>query len=628
MLQSIRENSKGIVAKIIVGLIVVTFALFGVESLVSLTAGSNAPATVNGEEISERQLLQGVELQRRQLLSQMGENADPTLLDDNVISKMVLDGLVEQNILIQSAQSQGLVYSDQMIDQMLVNTPNFQVDGRFDRVQFESVLRNAGFTPLSYRELLRKEKLIEQQRTAYLLSAFAIDPELERVVALDRQTRDLSYFTLTADDAKSGITVTDDEAQSYFEERRGDYKTEEQVVIEYLLLDKAKMLDDVDATDAEMREKYDALVASFEGQEERKAAHILIEISDEQDSAAAKAKAEQIAERIAAGEAFAELAKAESNDLGSAENGGDLGFNGKGLFVPEFEDALFSLEKGQVSDLIRTEFGYHIIKLDDVKATEAPSFEDVKSDVKYDILREKVEAVYVERLERLADLSFSSGDLVEPAETLELEIITSEAFTRLGGNDDVTSNTKTVSAAFSEELLKEGVNSVPLELDSSRAIVIRVKEHLLPREQEFSEVAAQVKAGLLLTRVAEKLDTQVAEILAALSGGAELSVQAGDREVKTLEAASRSQPELPAEVRVEAFKVAHPQEGAASYTSVTMADGSRAIVAVTGVNVGASDTLEDKERQAMKAVLGSRKGQYVYSDLTAELSSKAVVERL
>jgi len=628
MLQSIRNNSQGIIAKVIVGLIAVTFALFGVESLVSLTSGSNAPATVNGEEVSERQLLQGVELQRRQLLNQMGENADPTLLDDNVISKMVLDGLIEQAVLTQAAGAQDMVFSDRMIDQMLVSTPSFQVDGKFDRVQFESVLRNAGLSPLMYRDLVRKEKVVEQLRTGYLLSSFSLESDLTRVIELDQQTRDLSYFELDADKVQAGIQIDEQDAKQYFDDNRASYKTEEQVVVEYLLLDKVKMLDEVKVDDDEIQQKYQALVDNFEGQEERQASHILIEISDSRDAGDAETKAKDIAQRIAAGEDFAELAKAESDDPGSAENGGDLGFNGKGLFVPEFDEALFALEKGQVSEPVLTDFGYHIIKLIDVKATEAPSFEQAQNDIKFDLMREKVEAIYVDRMERLADLSFSSGDLVEPAEALELEIVTSEPFTRLGGEDDITSNNRVVAAVFGDELLKEGVNSTPLELDSSRAVVVRVKEHLKPREQAYDEVSEQVNAELLKARVSDALDAKVADILVALNGGQTLASQADDSEVKSLPGVNRAQRDLPAEVLQEAFKVPHPAEGGASYASVALGDGGRAVLAVTGVQQGAAGELGEEERTTMRAVLGSRNGQYDYQDLLTELNAKAEVERL
>ena len=628
MLQTIRNNSQSIIAKVIVGLIAVTFALFGVESLVSLTSGSNAPATVNGEEISERQLMQGVELQRRQLLNQMGENADPALLDDNVISNMVLDGLIEQEVLTQAAKSQGMTFSDRMIDQMLLSEPSFQVDGRFDRAQFEAVLRNAGLTPMMYRDLVRKEKLVEQMRTGYLLSAFALDSELNNVLALDQQKRDLSYFVLDGEKVAAEIEITDEEARSYYDANRGNYKTEEQVVIEYLLLDKVKLLDEVNVTDDEVQQQYQALVDNFEGQEERQASHVLIEISDDRSAGDAEAKAKEIAQRLAAGEDFAALAKAESDDPGSAENGGDLGFNAKGLFVPEFEEALFALEKGQVSEPVLTDFGYHIIKLVDIQSTEPPSFEQAQNDIKYDLLREKAEGVYVDRLERLADLSFSSGDLVEPSEALGMEIITSEPFSRLGGNDDITGNNRVIASVFSEELLKDGVNSTPIELDASRSVVVRVKEHQQPREQSYDEVAGEVKAQLLSERIASALDEKVAEILAALNAGETLESQAADAEVQTLEAVGRAQRDLPPEVLRQAFKVPHPAEDDVNYASAALGDGDRAIIAISGVEQGGSDSMSEDERKAMKSVLGSRTGQYDYQNLVSELNARAEVERL
>lgn len=504
MLQTIRENSQSIVAKVIVGLIVVTFALFGVESLVSLTAGSNAPATVNGEEIAERQLLQGVELQRRQLLNQMGENADPALLDDALISNMVLDGLIEQTVLTQAAAGEGQLFSDRMIDQMLVSTPAFQVDGKFDRAQFEAMLRNAGFTPLTYREALRKEKLIEQQRSAYLLSSFALENELERVIALDQQARDLEYFLLSASTLKDTLQVSDEAVQEYFNQHRADYKTEEQVVIEYLVLDKAQMLDGIEVSEAELDSAYQALLAGFKGEEQRNASHILVEISDERDQAAALACANTLAARIAAGESFAAVAQAESDDIGSAEAGGELGFNGRGVFVPEFEDALFALEVGTVSQPVETEFGYHLIMVQEVQTTEAPSFAEVKADLKADLLRQKVEGVYVGQLERLADLTFSAGDLVEPSQALGLKIQESAPFGRTGGDDDVTSNNRVISAAYSDELLKERLNSTPVELDSSRSVVIRIKQHMLPANRVWMRL--QIRCGLrcLISRLRQR----------------------------------------------------------------------------------------------------------------------------
>ncbi len=261
MLQSIRDNSQSIVAKIIVGLIIVTFALFGVESLIGLASGSKAPASVNGEDIGEQELFRAVELQRRQIRSQMGENADPASLDDNMIRSMVLENLVEQSVLVQSAREQGMAVSPQMIDRSIVTTPEFQLDGSFDRSQFEAVLRSVGLTPLTYRDYLRKETLIQQERSGYSLSAFVTDSQLEALMKLDRQTRDLSYFELPAAAIRAGVEVSRDEVAQRYDGQKSLYRTEEQVKIEYVMLDKSELAGDIEVTDAELQSQYQQMLA-------------------------------------------------------------------------------------------------------------------------------------------------------------------------------------------------------------------------------------------------------------------------------------------------------------------------------------------------------------------------------
>ncbi|MBY4675274.1 SurA N-terminal domain-containing protein [Marinobacterium arenosum] len=627
MLQSIRDNSQSIVAKVIVGLIVVTFALFGVESLVSLTGGSNAPATVNGEEIGERELLQGVELQRRQLLAQMGENADPSLLEDDAIREGVLDGLIEQAVLVQSAQNQDMRISDQLIDQLIVGTPDFQLDGKFDRQQFEALLRNAGLTPLTYRALLRKEKLIEQERLGYMMSAFTLPGEAQQVVELDRQTRDLSYFVLPAEPVKATIEISDEELAAEYDKRRGSLMTDEQVVVDYLLLERESLESEVSVTDDELQTQYQTLLENFSAEEQRHAAHILVEVGDQRDDAAAKARAEELLARLQAGEDFATLAQAESDDIGSAEAGGDLGVNGKGVFVPEFEEALYALtDTGSLSEPVRTDFGYHIIKLIDVKQLQAPSFAETEERLRAELVREKSEAIYVEQRERLADISFSSADLAEPAEVLGLTIQQSAPFGRNGGADSITANPKVIKAAFGDEVLKDRVNSVLIDLDNSRAVVLHLKEHRQPRTRTLDEVAEQLRAELVESRAREQLKAMAQEKLAALRAGATMAEQAGELELVSREGVQRATRDLPLEVRTELFRMAQPENGA-SYASVPMFDGSYAVIALEQVAVADSE-LSDDERRSIQRVLASGRGQADYRAMLEQLKSEAEIERL
>ena len=627
MLQSIRDNSQSIVAKVIVGLIIVTFALFGVESLVSLSAGSNAPATVNGEEITEQELYQATELQRRQLLSQMGENADPALLDENLIRGMVLESLIQQKSLLLSAQEQKLLISDRMIDQLIVNTPDFQIDGKFNPAQFEAVLRNAGFSPMMYRELVKKEKLLEQQRTAYELSAFAVPSELERIVELDRQTRNARYFVLPKAEIEKTVGVSDDEIKARYEQDKANLTTEEQVVVEYVVLNKNDLRDGVSVSEEEINGAYDQMLATFQAEEQRHSAHILIEVSDTQDDAAALAKITALKQRIDAGETFDAVAKSDSEDLGSAETGGDLGVNGKGVFATAFEDALFSMNKGEVSEPVRTEFGYHLIKLLDISSKEAPALAQVREQLTDDLVSQKVEAVYVEKLETLADVSFSSGDLVEPSEVLGLTILTSAPFDRSGGEVDITRNAKVISAAFSQEQIKEGLNSAPIELDRERTVVVRVKEHFEPRSQTLEEVADSLKEIIKTEKVLVALKTDAEQRKANLLAGKPVDVVAAGLTVESVEAASRAATELPAEVRSLMFAMPHPTQGQPSIDITDLADGGMALVLLDKVNTEAVE-LSEEEKRSMGGFLSNRIGQQDYQAFVDRLKNTAVIEKL
>jgi peptidyl-prolyl cis-trans isomerase D len=626
MLQSIRDNSQGIVAKIIVGLIAITFALFGVESLVSLTASSNAPATVNGTEISQQELHQAVQLQRRQMLNQMGDNADPSLLDDNLISNMVIDSLIEQHILVQSAEEQGLVFSDNMIDQMILATKEFQQDGKFSRDQFEITLRNAGMTPLSFRNLIRKEKLTEQERIAYMLSAFTLTNELQAVASLDSQKRDIRYFTIDAAPVRNSITVSDQELDEYYQNNSNQFMTEEQVAIEYLLLDRVELEKNIEVTVDELETAYQTMADNYQAQEQRHAAHILIEVSEEQDDAAAKSKIEEIAAKIAAGDSFEALAQAESNDPLSAEMGGDLGVNEKGVFSPEFEDTLDALEKGAVSAPVKTEFGYHLIKLIDIVDSKVPSFAEVKEELRADILKQKSEEEYVVQLEQLADISFSSGDLAEPSEVLGMEIQKTGLFSRSGNEDFVTSNPKVLAVAFDAELINEGLNSTPVELDSGRSLVLRVVNHQLPREKTRDEVAEEIKAILLESSVVDQLATVASEALSELKQGATLDSVSAGAEVVSVEALARRSATTPKEIIEAAFKMPKPESGS-SFEAVSLLDGSMAIIALDKV-IAETPQLAAEEQQMMKMVLGNRQGQNDYQAHLNQLRSKAEIEKL
>lgn len=617
MLQSMRDNSQGIIAKILVGLIIVVFALWGVDSLVGLATAKPAPATVNGAEITEQELFRGVELQRRQILNQMGADADPTLLDDNLLRKTVLDSLVDRALQETTADDRGLFVSEEMLDQLIVNTPDFQVEGRFDRNQFEATLRSAGFTPLSYRDLLRTMTLVDQQRRAYAESAFVTPAELDRMLQLNRQTRDLRYAIIAPDEAS--IEISDAELQAAYEERSALMQTPEQLVMDYVLLDRDQFAFPAQVSEAELNTAYENLKADFQGQEERFARHILLEVNDAQTADQAVAKAQALREQLQSGADFADLAKTESQDIGSASMGGELGYMTKGFFAGAFDDALFALKEGEVSEPVTTEFGVHLIKLESIRQTEAPSFAEAEYDLREEIAQQEAEAAYVVALERLADLAFSSGDLVAASEELGLKIETSEPFAKSGG-EGIFANQRVIRAANSDTVLKEQLNSDLVELDSGRTLVLHLNEEIPARQLSLDEVREDLLAQLKQEKAAKAAAEQAEALAKRLNAG-----ESAEVEFSTAEAVMRgADAGLPPQLVAKAFAMAKP-DGEPSFTSLRLIDGSAAIVAVESVGV-ADEQLEAEQRQQIGRMLANLQGEKAFTAYFEELKAKAEIE--
>ncbi|MCD8514217.1 MAG: SurA N-terminal domain-containing protein [Nitrincola sp.] len=625
MLQAIRDNSKGIIAKIIVGLIAVTFALFGVESLIGLGSKEKPAAVVNGEDIAVIDLMRGVDLQRRQILMQMGPNADPTMLDDNLLQRGVLESLIEQSLLVQSAERQGLFLSEEMIDQLIVSTPEFQIEGRFDRNQFEMVLRNAGFTPLMYRELLRKETLMDQERAAFLLSSFSTRDEVERIVRLDQQTRDLAWVRIPLLTILNETEVSEDEIRAAFEARASSLQKPEQVVLDYVLIDRNDFVDPSIVSDDEVREIYEQMMAEFVSQEQRAVSHILIEVNSERDPLAALAQAQELFFELQEGADFAVLAQEFSDDPGSASQGGALGLLTRDALVDEFAQVLFDLnEIGDISEPVQTQFGYHIIRLDDIRETQRPTFEQAAFELRLEIAERDAEMRYVEQMERLADLSFSAADLIVPAEELDLVIERSAPITRDGGSDFLGRNSRVVEAAFSTDLLRERLNSLPIELDRERTVVVRVHEHLPSRPLTFEEVRDELELELTTAKATETLNQKVSEWLIALKQGKALEDLNADLVWSEVIEADRADSRVPSEIRARAFAMS--ADNTPGFDLMQLRDGSFALLRLDDVH-HANTQLTEEEMTLMMSILGATLGQQEYQNRVDSLRQSATIQR-
>ena len=620
MLQNIRDNSQGWIAKTIIGLIVVLLALTGVEAIFTGTSNTQNAAEVNGEKVSLNQLGQAVEMQRRQLLQQLGRDFDASLLDEKLLRDAALKGLIERTLLLQAAGDADFAFSEQALDQLILQTPEFQVDGKFNADRFDQVIRQLGYSRLQFRQMLEQEMLIGQLRGGLAGSAFVTDAQALAFARLEKQTRDFATLKVQADSA--AVQLSDDDVKAYYEAQASEFMSPEQVVLEYLELNKEAFFDQVEVADEDLQNAYQDEIANLA--EQRRGAHILIEVSDSLSDEQAKARIEEVSKRLQQGEEFAALAKELSNDPGSAAEGGDLGYAGQGVYDPAFEEALYALGEGEVSAPVRSEFGWHLIKLLGVQAPEVPSFASMKDKLVRDLKARQVEQRFVEAAKQLEDLAFEASDLAQPAQELELEIKTSEAFGREGGAG-LTANRQVIQAAFSAEVLEDGANSATIELDPNTVVVVRAKEHMKPEKLALEQVADGIRAHLTQVRASEAAKAKGEELLAALRESKTPVEQSEAWQV--VEAATRSQEGVEPKVLQTVFRMPKPSEaGQPTYAGVGLDNGDFTLIRLSGVSEP-KEALADEEKSMYRRFLASRSGQQDFAAFRKQLEAQADIER-
>ncbi|WP_435037345.1 SurA N-terminal domain-containing protein [Pseudomonas neuropathica] len=622
MLQNIRDNSQGWIAKTIIGVIVALMALTGFDAIFQATTHKNEAAKVNGEEISQNELSQAVDMQRRQLMQQLGKDFDASLLDEKMLRESALKGLIDRKLLLQGAEQAKFAFSEGALDQVILQTPEFQVDGKFSSERFDQVIRQLGYSRMQFRQMLAQEMLIGQLRAGVAGSGFVTDVEVLAFARLEKQTRDFATLNVKADPA--AVKLTDDEVKAYYDEHAKEFMTPDQVIIDYVELKKSSFFDQVAVKDEDLQAAYQKEIANLS--EQRRAAHILIEVNDKTTEAQAKAKIDEIQARLAKGEKFEALAKEFSQDPGSANNGGDLGYAGPGVYDPAFEKALYSLSKDQVSEPIRTDFGYHLIKLLGVEAPEVPTLASLKDKLTRELKAAQVEQRFVEATKQLEDSAFEASDLAQPAADLKLTVHTSKPFGREGG-EGVAANRAVVTAAFSTEVIDEGANSTAIELDPETVIVLRSKEHLKPAQLPLESVNAAIRTQLTKEHASAAAKTKAEKLIADLRDGkAPLDKAVEGQNWKTTEAATRGQEGVDPAVLQALFRMPKPAaKDKPTFTSVTLADGSLMIVRLNGVNEAAAPT--DEEKVQYRRFLASREGQQDFAAYRKQLEAQAEIKR-
>jgi len=631
MLQDIRERAQGWIAWFIVILISVPFALWGIQSYLG---GGSEPvvAKVNGQEITERDFDSAYRNYRDLLRQQMGKNYRPELLNDELIREQVLDSMISERLVLLASEEMGLSAGDALVRATIVGITSFQVNGRFNQQAYERGVRSRGLTPSGFESQVRRRLISEQLSKAITGSEFAAPAEVQALLRLRLQKRDLDYLLVPAERYLDQVKVDEAQLRSYYDGHQQEFQAPERVKLEYLDLDIANIAKTLSVDDETLLGYYEQHRKDYVTPGQRRASHILITLeegADEQTEKAAREKVEGILERIRAGEDFATLAKELSQDPGSAGEGGDLGYFERGVMDKAFDEVVFNMKEGAVSEPVRTVFGLHIIKLTGVKPETGKPFEELKEELKTAYLKGKAERLFYEYAERLGDLAYEDpGSLQPAADALGMKTQQSDWITRNGGPGALASP-KLLGAAFGDDVLLEGNNSEPIEISPEQVIVLRVTEHEEASVRAYEDVKQEITDLLKKQRASELARAEGEKLLARLQGGASLPRLATDidGEVVNLQGVERDNTELPANLRRRLFRMPRPGPDKPVYGQAQLRDGDFAIIALRAVNDGtAEDAAAIGGEERMKQALESTMGEAYYRHLLDNLRARAKIE--
>lgn len=600
MILHLRDKLQGTVAFIVVGIVAVPMALFGVESLFMRGGAENGVATVNKVAITDSRLQQAVAIQKQQILNRV-EGLDAALIDEEQLRAPVLQQLVRQEALRQQAMDNGVGVAPQLVQMALRDEAAFHTDSQFDRGRFEFVIRQMGYTPAGYLELLRGELVNQQVYQALAYSEFAVAHELDATVQMLAEERDFSYIHIPTELAADSLTRDEAALQTYYEEHADRYIEPEKLVLEIIELSLDDIAAEIELSEAEIERFFEDEQAQVPDQDGWEVAHILLT-----DSASAEADIAAIRERLSAGAEFSELAAEFSDDRGSARQGGQLGFGSRDDFPAEFVTALSVMQPGEVSEPVKTESGVHLLKL--LSMTEdgdAPRFEEERERIAAELRQLKAQEQMVDLVDRLREQSYNAVALRDVADDLDLPYRLSAPISRDARRDilpsGVEGHPRVLTAVYSEDVYEDGFASEVMELAAGQVAVVKIEEKIPSRQLTFAEVEDQVENDWRQAQVRNRLQTMGEEVLAELEAG-----EAGGRIVdlgldwQSVTAVTRGDALVPAEIQ--AFAFALPGDSSV-FEGRLLPNLGFAIVRLEGVRPGAPESVSAGELAQLRGQL-------------------------
>ena len=608
MLSSIKNKTKGWLAYLIVGLITIPFALFGVNEY--FTGASNIiVASIDDDEISKEAFLAEFNPQKRRLQQKLAEQYNTDF--DAVLKQSIINQMIDKRLLNQLAEEMSHATSGSELNAIIQTNELFQEQGRFSLEKYKNLLRLNGYTAAEYESVRAKELTQNQIKYNLLDSAFMLPSQLERLQNLNDQQREFSYITLNADDYTAKVNVDKKSVEDYYNNQKESFFAPEQAKIEFVELSLAQVAKTIKVTEDELFNFYEDEQARFTTEEERQAQHILL---------ATEEAANKVLDLLNQGGDFAKLAAQYSQDEGSKDSAGDLGVFGRGVMVGAFEDSVFAMQEGQLSELVKSEFGYHIIKLNKIQPGSVKPFEAVKSELTQLYTESKAQKDLYDLREQLANLAYETN-LEEVSNQMALETRTSDFFDK----KETKLDAKIVAAAFSDVVLNKGENSEVLELDKDRFVVVRLKDKLAQRQKTFDEVKGEINTHLTRLLAKTFVDNIATQIAASAKAGDDKSVaQLLNKNSLKWQAAGwvkRDATEVDMAIVNKVFALSKPKSE--SVFSAQSLDKRRALVInLTGVKVSEAKT----SKANLEAVLLGFESNEVFVNILQTLRSQAEIK--
>jgi peptidyl-prolyl cis-trans isomerase D len=621
MLQKLREKTSGWIAGAILVLLIVPFAFFGVENYFTQPAATYV-AKVNDTEIEQQQYSKRFDEFRSQMRQMMGDRFDPAQFESAETKRQVLDRLIDEELLRQAAENSGVIVPAERIRQEIAQIPAFQAEGKFSPEQYRAILAAQNMSPRSFQDRLQRDLMLQAIPSELVSSGFVTDAYLSRYLALRDQTRSFDYLLLPPPGADQVGEIDEAQLQAHYEKNADRYVEPETVVLEYLELDASTLEVPVSADESTLRQRYEEQKTRYVEPEQRLASHVLISVdanADAEAQKAAQAKAQSIAEQARApGADFAALAKAHSEDPGSKNTGGDLGWIEKGITDPAFEAALYAMQPGTISDPVKGADGWHVIQLREVKAEAGKPFEEVRAEIEREYLDGERERKHSEIAGKLIDVIYRDPSTLAAASTeLGLPIQRTERFSREGG-PGIAANPEVLRAAFSDPVLVDRAVSDPIDLGPSHSVVVRVAEHTPAKPRKFEVVRDQVRESLVAELAAEKSREEAKAALEKLRAGGTLAALAAERklELRSADKVGRAGATVDPTISEQAFEMPHPAEGKPSFDTVELPTGGHALIALKQVVDGDPSKVDAAARaslaeQLAQAMAGAEANDYV-----------------